>query len=80
MSRYGFIISAVKNRLSGGKAAYAARMRHMDVIRGERLFKELGEYMAMNPTLAKNLINGLGGYTPVMGFGGSSVGCVYDKG
>ena len=62
MSRYGFIISAVKNRLSGGKAAYAARMRHMDVIRGERLFKELGEYMAMNPTLAKNLVNGLGGY------------------
>ena len=62
MSRYGFVVSAVKNRLSGGKAAYAARMRHMDVIRGERLFKELGEYMAMNPTLAKNLVNGLGGY------------------
>lgn len=33
MSRYGFIISAVKSRLSDGKAAYAARMRHMDVIR-----------------------------------------------
>ena len=62
MSRYGFIVSAVKNRLSGRKAAYAARMRHMDVIRGERLFKEFGEYMAMNPTLAKNLVNGLGGY------------------
>lgn len=62
MSRYGFVVSAVKNRLSGGKAAYAARMRHMDVIRGEQLFKEFGEYMAMNPTLAKNLVNGLGGY------------------
>ena len=62
MSRYGFIVSAVKNRLSGGKAAYSARMRHMDVIRGERLFKEFGEYMAMNPTLAKNLVNGFGGY------------------
>lgn len=62
MSRYGFVVSAVKNRLSGGKATYAARMRHMDVIRGERLFKEFGEYMAMNPTLAKNLVNGLGGY------------------
>ena len=62
MSRYGFIVSAVKNRLSGGKAAYAARMRHMGVIRGEQLFKEFGEYMAMNPTLAKNLVNGLGGY------------------
>ena len=62
MSRYGFIVSAVKNRLSGGKAAYAARMRHMDVIRGERLFEEFGKYMAMNPTLAKNLVNGLGGY------------------
>ena len=62
MSRYGFVVSAVKNRLSGRKAVYAARMRHMDVIRGERLFKEFGEYMAMNPTLAKNLVNGLGGY------------------
>ena len=62
MSRYGFVVSAVKNRLSGRKAAYAARMRHMDVIRGEQLFKEFGEYMAMNPTLAKNLVNGLGGY------------------
>ena len=62
MSRCGFIVSAVKNKLSGGKTAYAARMRHVDVIRGERLFKEFGEYMAMNPTLAKNLVNGLGGY------------------
>lgn len=62
MSRYGFIVSAVKNRLSGRKAAYAARMRHMDVIRGEQLFEEFGKYMAMNPTLAKNLVNGLGGY------------------
>ena len=44
MSRCGFIVPAVKNRLSGGKAAYSARMRHMDVIRGERLFKEFGEY------------------------------------
>ena len=62
MSRYGFVVSAVKNRLSGGRAVYAARMRHMGVIGGNQLFKEFGEYMAMNPTLAKNLVNGLGGY------------------
>ena len=62
MSRYGFVVSAVKNRLSDGKAAYAARMRHMGVIRGEQLFEEFGRYMAMNPVLAKNLVNGLGGY------------------
>ena len=62
MSRYGFVVSASRPEVAKGKVAYSARMRHMDVIRGERLFKELGEYMAMNPTLAKNLVNGLGGY------------------
>ena len=62
MSRYGFVVSASRPEVAKGKVAYSARMRHMDVIRGERLFEEFGEYMAMNPTLAKNLVNGLGGY------------------
>ena len=62
MSRYGFVVSASRPEVAKGKVAYSARMRHMDVIRGERLFKEFGEYMAMNPTLAKNMVNGLGGY------------------
>ena len=62
MSRYGFVVSASRPEVAKGKVAYSARMRHMDVIRGEQLFKEFGEYMAMNPTLAKNLVNGLGGY------------------
>ena len=62
MSRYGFVVSASRPEVAKGKVAYSARMRHMDVIRGERLFEEFGKYMAMNPTLAKNLVNGLGGY------------------
>ena len=62
MSRYGFVVSASRPEVAKGKVVYSARMRHMDVIRGEQLFKEFGEYMAMNPTLAKNLVNGLGGY------------------
>ena len=62
MSRYGFVVSASRPEVAKGKVAYSARMRHMDVIRGERLFEEFGTYMAMNPTLAKNLVNGLGGY------------------
>ena len=62
MSRYGFVVSASRPAVAKGKVVYSARMRHMDVIRGERLFEEFGKYMAMNPTLAKNLVNGLGGY------------------
>lgn len=62
MSKYGFVVSASRPEVAKGKVAYSARMRHMDVIRGERLFREFGEYMAMNSTLAKNLVNGLGGY------------------
>ena len=62
MSRYGFVVSASRPEVAKGKVVYSARMRHLDVIRGEQLFKEFGEYMAMNPTLAKNLVNGLGGY------------------
>ena len=62
MSRYGFVVSASRPEVAKGKVVYSARMRHMDVIRGERLFEEFGKYMAMNPTLAKNLVNGLGGY------------------
>ena len=62
MSRYGFVVSASRPEVAKGKVAYSARMRHMDVLRGERLFEEFGKYMAMNPTLAKNLVNGLGGY------------------
>ena len=62
MAQYGFVVSAVKNRLSGSKATYSARIRHLDVIRGDDLFKDFGKYMAMNPTLAKSLVDGLGGY------------------
>ena len=32
MAQYGFVVSAVKNRLSGSKATYSARIRHLDVI------------------------------------------------
>lgn len=62
MSRWGFVVSAAKNRLSGSKATYAARIQHMDVVRGEALYKEIAQYLAINPTLAEGLVNGIGGF------------------
>ena len=35
MSRYGFVVSASRPEVAKGKVAYSARMRHMDVIRGD---------------------------------------------
>ena len=38
MSRCGFVVSASRPEVAKGKVVYSARMQHMDVIRGERLF------------------------------------------
>jgi len=43
MSRWGFVVSAAKNRLSGAKATYAARIQHMEVVRGTELYKEIAK-------------------------------------
>ena len=35
MSRYGFVVSASRPEVAKGKVVYSARMRHVDVIRGD---------------------------------------------
>jgi len=62
MSRWGFVVSAVRNKLSTTKATYCARVQHMDVLRGDELYKELAQYLATNPTRAEGFVKELGGF------------------
>lgn len=57
MGRIKFTVSGAKNPLSKGKIIYSGKVRHIDTIRGKRLWKEQHRYTQLNPVYFKSMMN-----------------------